>query len=190
MKDLIEEAFRVALHIEKRSHELYVVSAAQLRDCGGCQIFDRLAHEESKVIDEMRKHAPATLPESGREPHEQHRSYLNRCVDGPPERMLFDHLRLALLDKHAGIEHYTAFVETLREPALRRVFERAQVMSQKLYKQIAAEYRQADSILHRPGVNRRARRVHIRAGNHPTPNKHSQLYFSLLDFGRRSPFSG
>ncbi|HBG07123.1 MAG: hypothetical protein A2075_14395 [Geobacteraceae bacterium GWC2_58_44] len=188
MKDLIEEAFRVAILTETSSYELYRNATVMIPDGRGKQVFERLAREESKLIDEILKHCPDRLAELRQKPDDRPLPRFDECLLESPERRLFNHLRVALRHKHACIDRYATFVNAFRDPALCEVFELALGMSRKQYGLIAQEYTQADLRLHRPGVNRRAKRTHFRGVSRPAPNEHSQLFISLLDSGRRSPF--
>jgi len=53
---------------------------------------------------------------------------------------------------------------------------------------ILMKVKQADQKTQRLGCNRRAKRAHLRGVSRPAPNKHSQLFISLLDSGRPAPF--
>ena len=188
IEEVIEEAFRVAILTEKKSYDLYRVATVTKPDVTGEDVFKRLAREERKLIDELLRHCPDRLSTIVKKRSDDHVP----CSDGyfreSPERRLFNHLRMALLDKQACIERYAAFVDTLREPAVCRVFELVLGMSRRQYAFIAEQCRQADLRLRRPAVNKRAKRTHIRPVNHPAPNRHSQLFISLLDSGSQLPF--
>ena len=186
MEDLIEEAFRVAILTEKNSYDLYRSAGLTMPDEGAGQVFKRLEREQRKVIDELLKYCPDISPEAVKDPNEEYvRSEAG--LKESPERQLFNHLRIALLDKHRCIEHYVTCLDTFREPEVCKLFELMLSMSRKQYGRIAEEYRQADLRLRKPAVSKRAKRTHIRSGNSPTPNEHSQLFISLLDSGRHSP---
>jgi hypothetical protein len=188
MDSFIEEAFRVAIQIEKNSYNLYRSAAGMIPEGSEKQLFERLATEEAKLLEQMIQSAPDALADIMQNRDDQRLS----CFDGnsiqSPEHRLFNHLRMALRNKHACLDLYTTFVKTFRDPAICRVFELALGVSRKLYGIIAHEYRQADLRLHKPGVTRRVKRTHIRSAGQPIPNKHSQLFISLQDSGRPSPF--
>jgi len=185
MEELIAEAFRVAISTEKSSYDLYRNASAMIPNGSGRRVFERLAWEEFKLIDEIVKYCPDALLSMTDETNEQREATGgNESV----ERRLFNHLRTALRDKHLCIQRYASYVETLREPAVCKVFELALSMSRRQYGLIAEEFRQADLRLHRPCVNRRAKRTHIRSINRRIPNEHSQLFISLQDCGRQSTF--
>lgn len=63
-----------------------------------------------------------------------------------------------------------------------------QIVEETFRIKILMKVKQADQKLQRLGGNRRAKRAHLRGVSRPTPNKHSQLFISLLDSGRPAPF--
>ena len=194
MREFIAEAVRFAVIIEKKSYDLYRKAAMTVPDQGSKQIFDRLAREQSQHIDALLREHPGpwccTLPQGTCSPLPQRTArqpLVEVDLNEPRGGGVFDQLRLALLDKRWCIDLYATFAKTFREPSLCRVFEVALDIARKQFRMITDEYRRADLALRTPEVNRRARRTHIRAGLHPvTPNKHSELFFSMLDSGRQS----
>jgi hypothetical protein len=187
MRDLIEEALRVAVHIERKSQELYAHAAAGMPEGRGKTVMERLAREESKMIEQLTASAPFPLEIPG-EPHAHEMDPLHDDAC-PPQWTLLDLLEVALKDKSASIAQYVAFQKAFREPAVHEVFDFAVGLSRSLLQLIAEEYRQADQRLQSRAVNRRTKRTHIRStfAKERTPNEHSQLFISLLDSGRRHP---
>lgn len=188
MKILREEAFRVAILTEKNSYDLYRNASVMVPEGPGKRVLERLAREQAKLIGEMLKYCPDSFPDLLKQVSDQCRPRLDGYAKQSPERRVFDHLRAALRDKHACIDRYATYVKTFREPTVCLVFELALSLSRKQFGFIAEEYRQAEQRVHRPGSNRRIKRAHLGVIHHPTPNKHSQLFISLLDCGRHSPF--
>jgi len=184
---LTEEAFRVTILTEMVSYELYRNAVVTVSG-GGRQVFERLARGQAKLIDEILEHCPAGVAGLADKPKDEQPCPLKGDFKQSPQRRLLDHLRMAMRDKQACIDRYATFVRTFREPGLCRIFELALSGARKQYGLIVQEYRQADQRVHRPGVDRRSKRTHLRGVSRPVPNKHSQLFISLLDSGRPSPF--
>lgn len=185
MKQLVEEAFRIAIGAEISSYRYYSSVAALLPDEPGKEVFKRLAAEEKKLIDEMLQYSPVKaftaveLKESQIDAGEN----TEPSADG-----FFEHLRVALLQKNACIDRYATYVRVFKDPALCRIFQMALRMARKQYQLIAREYRAADESSSHPGANRRTKRTHIKSVTRQAPNQHSQLFVSLLDSCRPSPF--
>jgi rubrerythrin len=188
MEHLLEEAFRVAMQTEMNSLELYRKAAATMQGSGGRDVLERLAREESRIIEQIRSCSPCPPSATKDGAKEDGRCWAIAEGNEQPQRRLLNQLRVALEDKHGCIERYATYASAFRDPAVCKVFETALGMSRSLLQSIAEAYRQVDPSLQRPCANRRTKRAHIKAVNHPTPNKHSQLFISLLDSGRRSPF--
>jgi hypothetical protein len=188
MKPIIQEAFRVAILTEKNSYDLYRNAGAMVPEGSGKEVLEQLAHDELKLIEEMLIYSPDTLVDLLMHPNDQHISSFDGYSKESPERRLFNHLRVALLDKHSCIDRYTTYLKTFRDPEVCRVFELALSISRRQFGLIAQEYRKADQRVHRPGSFKRAKRIHLKVGIRPTPNKHSELFLSLLDSGRHPHF--
>ena len=186
MKDLIEEAFRIAILAEKKSYDLYRSAALSVSDPIVKRVLERLASEESGLIAEIVRRCPSIVSSILEPPNERQPARCFENFESTPEQMLLEVLRVALSERQSSIDSYATFVTSIKEPALCSAFELALDMSRKQHKLITEEYRRADQRLHGPGTNRRAKRAHIRPVNRPAPNKHSQLFISLLDCGRQS----
>jgi len=187
MEDLIAEAVGFAVIVEKKSYDLYRKAAMTVPDQGSKQVFERLAREESQHIDSLLREHPGAwccgLQHADRQPEIDADLAESRGSDLP------DQLRAALLDKRWCIDLYATLAKSFKEPTLCKVFELALEMARKQFHLITKEYRQAERPLDTPAINRRARRIHIRAGIHPiNPNKHSELFISMLDSGRQSRY--
>ncbi|HBA87878.1 MAG TPA: ferritin [Geobacter sp.] len=185
MTDLIAEAVRFVVIIEKRSYDLYRKAAMTLQDPAAKDIFEKLAREESENIDVLLRRHPGTW-------YSEIQYGAGRVAEAdaiPKEAQggtLPDQLRLALLDKRLGVDLYLTFARTFREPSLCKVFETAHDMAKKQLQFITDQHRVADSRMQAP-LQRRAKRNHLRTDLHRiVPNKHSELYFSMLDTGRQS----
>lgn len=186
MEQLVEEAFRVALGAEISSYRYYRSVAVLLPDEAGKEVFRRLAAEQKKVIDEMLQYAPqASLRAMElKDPQADHAA----SAPSAAESGFFEHLRVALLQKNSCIDRYATFVRVFKDPALCRIFQMALRMARKQYHLIAREYRAADESSCHSGANRRTKRTHIKSVSRQAPNQHSQLFVSLLDSCRPSPF--
>ena len=185
MKEFIAEAIRFAIIIEKKSYDLYRKAAMTVPDQAGRELFENLAREESQHIDALLREHPGTWRCNLLQRDEQ--PVLDTQLREPQSSRLFDQLRHALLDKRWNIDLYTTLARTFREPSICRVFEGALGIARKEFRLIKEEYLQADPPTSGPARSRRARRPHTRAGIHPMiPNKHSELFFSMLDSGRQS----
>lgn len=186
MRDFIAEAVRFAVIIEKKSYDIYRQAALEVVDLGGKRIFEKLARDESKHIDALLWQHPGTWCSDLKQKQEP-QPVVEWDLSGPSGNRLFDQLRLALLNKRWSIGFYTTLLKTFKEPRICRVFEITLEVARTEFKLITDEYLQADVSYGTPRSNRPPRRVHTRAGILPSPpNKHSELYFSLLDTGRSS----
>lgn len=186
MEHLVEEAFRVAIVNELKSQHLLWTAAAAM-PAGNCKtVLERLAGEESKLVEQMMERYPYPLSGvvakeeaprdcSGRLSVEQNGAGISN------EQNLVKVLRSALHDKYVCVARYQTFIDSFRDPEVCGVFQLAIDMSRDLLEAIAEEYRRAD-VRHQPAVVRRAKRTHIRTTfSKPAPNRHSQLYLSLRD---------
>lgn len=186
MRDFVAEAVRFAVAIEKKSYELYRHAAVTVPDQAGRQIFERLAREESRHIDALLREYPG-IWQSGMKHKAAQQPRIERNLAEPAGDALFDQLHLALLDKRWSIDFYTTLARAFREPRICRIFELALAAARKEFRFITDLYLHAEIPFASPRTDRPPRRTHIRNGIHPAkPNKHSQLFFSLLDAGRQS----
>ena len=186
MEQLVEEAFRMALHTEMKSYWTYLNAAGMMPE-GNCKkIMERLASEQWKIIEEISNHSPLSIRKSLEQAEHHNRHCFHPYPKESHERKLYKHLQTALVDKHCSIEKYMIFVTTFRDPAVCNVFEMALNMSHKLFGYIAEVFRQTDVRLHRPGVDRRKKRIHLKPISRSAPNKHTELFVSLLDSGRKT----
>ncbi len=185
MRDFVTEAIRLAVALERKCYDFYRKGATMAPDPEGRLIFERLASEEAGHIDALQAESPAPLCDT------------QRCAQQPeiegrlrePQGKLLDQLRLALLNRQFCIDLYTTFAKSFREPSICRVFEMTLLIARKELRSIRQEYLQADAAPGTSIVTRRQRRTHARSGLHPvTPNKHSEVFFSMLDSGRHSNF--
>lgn len=183
MRDLITEAVRFAVSIERKCYDFYRKAALTAASQVGRQIFERLASEEARHIGALRDEAPALWSEVQ---HPLQQPGMD-CPLNEPQGSLFEQLRHALLNKQYSIDLYTTLARSFREPSICRVFETTLQTARKELRSIRQEYLQGDSITATSLITRRPRRSHLRCGlQPPPPNKHSQLFFSMLDSGRQS----
>lgn len=184
MEQIVEEAFRIAIVAEKKSHDLYLQACAMIPEGSEKAVLQRLADDQETNLFRIVERCPYPVQHLIEEPER-----LFSVNDYPQERRLVNLLRVALNDKYACVARYETYLEAFREPAVYQVFQLAREMSSKLLRRISEEYRQANLRQQRPCVNRRTKRAHIKPCSvaRPAPNKHSQPFFSLLDFGRQFP---
>lgn len=186
MRDFIAEAVRFAVIIEKKSYDIYRQAALEVVDLAGKRIFEKLARDESMHIDSLLWQHPGTWCSDLKQKQEPQPG-VEWDLSGPSGNRLFDQLRLALLNKRWSIGFYTTLLKTFKEPLICRVFEVTLAVARNEFKLITDEYLQADVSYGKPRDNRPPRRVHMREGILASPpNKHSELYFSMLDAGRSS----
>ncbi len=186
MRDFIAEAVRFAVIIEKKSYDIYRQAALEVVDLAGKRIFEKLARDESKHIDALLWQHPGTWCSDLRQKSETQPG-VEWDLTGPTGNRVFEQLRLALLNKRWSIGFYTMLLRAFKEPRICRVFEMTLAVARKEFKLITDEYLQADACCGHSRSNRPPRRVHVREGIPASPpNKHSQLYFSMLDAGRVS----
>jgi len=181
MRDFVNEAIRLAVALEKKCYDFYRKGAMMAPDQAGREIFERLASEEAGHIDALRAESPEPWCDVQR--LDQQPGMDGRLSE--PQGKLLDQLRLALLNRQFSIDLYATLAKSFREPSISRVFEMTLLIARKELRSIRQEYLQADAIPAAPNITRRQRRTHVRSGLIPAiPNKHSQLFFSLLDSGR------
>lgn len=186
MTDLIAEAVRFVIIIEKRSYDLYKRAARGAQDPEGMEFFGRLARMESEIIDLLLRSHPGTwysaLDSGAGQVVEPEEPYSERPLTAFP-----DQLRLALLGKRLDVDLYLTFAKTFREPSLCKVFETALDLARKQLQIITDQHRLAGAKMQPVVVQRRMKRNHLRNDLHRiVPNKHTQLYFSMQDTGRQS----
>jgi hypothetical protein len=186
MEELVQEAYRVVLKMERKSQELLEAAALTLPDGPAKVVLERLAHTQSDIVNQIRVRTSAPLPETV-----PHAGYEEVVLAGPseksPERRVSDLLEEASHYKTATIEHYLVFLQSFRNPALCEVFDFGVSLSKRMLRHISVESRHAEQRLQRPIVDRRAKRSHVKNPllNPRTPNQHSQLFISLQELGRR-----
>lgn len=188
MENLVEEAFRVAIMTEINSYRTFHRAAGMVPDGSARQILQRLAGEQRKIVEEVCSRCPFPASRLLQQIDLQHQHCLHPYPQESRDRKLYKHLHAALLDKHCAIEKYTLFVTSFRDPAVCQVFQLAIDMSRKVLDFLAQSCRQLamqEAVL---TADRRKKRVHLKELTHPAPNKHSELFLSLVDSGRRSLF--
>lgn len=184
MRELIAEAVKFTVTVENKSYASYRRWAATATDPAGRRIFERLAHEKSGHIDSLLAQHPEIRYEMLMEP--AGRNYVAECrFDEATGRGLFDLLRLALLEKRSSIDLYATLSRSFKEPSISRIFEAALSLARNEFKSINALYLKADIPTALPKCTRPPRRTHFRGElHHACPNKHTELFFSMLDSGR------
>jgi len=183
MREFVNEAIRLAVALERKCYDFYRKGAQMAPDQAGRQIFERLASEEARHIDALR--AESTEPWYDVQRLDQQPGMDVKLSE--PQGKLLDQLRLALLNRQFSIDLYATLAKSFKEPAISRVFEMTLLIARKELRSIRQEYLQADAIPAAPSITRRQRRTHVRSGLNPAvPNKHTQLFFSMLDSGRYS----
>lgn len=184
MKELMAEAIGLVVTAEKTSYALYREVAATATDPAGRMFFERLAREQHGQISALLSDFAGTLcpcavtgQVSAGEVHS----------DQASGRGSFEQLRLALLDKRFCIDLYETYLNSFREPLLCRLFQKALEMARRLFRLINAEYLKAEVPVCRVTSGRPPRRTHPgNSLNQLTPNRHSQLFFSMQDSGRQT----
>lgn len=187
MTDLIAEAVRFAVVVENRSYEQFKKASAAVSDHIDKELFEKLACEQAKNVDALlAKHPGEWYSElTGAVPE---RAGVNDAHTPGKEHSVPELLHLALVDKRLDVELYLTFAKTFREPNLCAIFEMALDMSRKQVHLLANEQRMAEARLQAAAfLPRRAKRSNLRTELHRIiPNKHTELYFSMLDTGRQS----
>jgi hypothetical protein len=187
MDELVQEAYRVVLTMERKCQELLEAAAVTLPDGPAKVVLERLAHTQSDIVDQIWLRIAAPLPEV--EPHPRHQEVAleGRLSEKSPERRVSDLLEEACHYKAATIEHYLVFLQTLKDPVLCEVFDLGVSLSKRMLRHLSEQFRRAEQRLQRPIVDRRAKRSHLKPPllNPRTPNQHSQLFISLQELGRR-----
>lgn len=185
MKELLAEAMGLVVRTEKESYALYRKVAATTTDPAGRLFFERLAQDEYSHIDALLKEFPDAgcrcTQLTAHPPRSEGGAY------GASGRVIFEQLRLALLDKRSCIDLYETFLNSFRDPLLCRVFQKALEAARREFRLINAEYLKAEVPACRVIPGRPPRRTHPGGSLHYlSPNRHSQLFFSMQDTGRQS----
>ncbi|HJV65448.1 MAG TPA: hypothetical protein VJ550_06945 [Geomonas sp.] len=188
MEHLVEEAFRVAIVTEINSYRAFNRAAAMMPDGSAKQVLERLVRVQRKIIEGICGRCPYPASQLAEQMEVQHQHCLHPYPQESRERKLYRHLHAAMMDRHCAIEKYMIFAASFREPEVCQVFQLALDMSRQLFDVIAQSCRQLDLKLPAPMANRRKKRVHFKPLTRPAPNKHSELFLSLVDAGRRSLF--
>ncbi|MBJ6799852.1 ferritin [Geomonas propionica] len=181
MKELLAEAIRLAVNMERNSEMLYRRGAMAATELMQKTFFERLAQEESRHIEALLQQLP-------------HREAREIDPGGPQVRVPAamersaapgNHLHQALLDKRFSIDLYATFCRCFKEPALCRFFDAALAVARREFKQITAEYLKGGRT--EVAAASPPRRSHQR-GELPQrlPNRHTQLFFAMQDCGRQS----
>lgn len=182
MKELLAEAVRLVVGVERKSETLYR-RGAMAADDRHRSFFQRLAEEQSRRIEALLRQ----LPEAEAAAHEP--GVPPSCLATLAERMSppGNHLHQAMLDKRFSIDLYATFCRCFREPGLCRLFETALTVARREFRVITAEYLKGGYRSDAAATSRPQRRSHQR-GELPNrvPNRHSQLFFAMQDCGRPS----
>ncbi|WP_136513856.1 hypothetical protein [Geomonas edaphica] len=182
MRELLAEAVRLVVGVERKSETLYRRGAMATEDRHR-SFFQRLAEEQSRRIEALLRQ----LPEAEATVHEPGVSL--SCLAAISERGTApgNHLHQAMLDKRFSIDLYATFCRCFKEPGLCRLFETALVGARREFRVITAEYLKGGCRSDAAATSRPQRRSHQR-GELPNcaPNRHSQLFFAMQDSGRPS----
>ncbi|WP_129126528.1 hypothetical protein [Geomonas oryzae] len=173
MRELLAEAVRLVVGVERKSETLYRRGAMAAEDRHR-SFFQRLAEEQARRIEALLRQ----LPEAEAAAHEP---------GVPPSCLAGDHLHQAMLDKRFSIDLYATFCRCFKEPGLCRLFETALVVARREFRVITAEYLKGGCRSDATATSRPQRRNHQR-GELPNraPNRHSPLFFAMQDSGRPS----
>ncbi len=181
MRELLAEAVRLVVGVERKSETLYRRGAMAAEDRHR-SFFQRLAEEQSRRIEALLRQ----LPEAETTAHEPGVSL--SCLAAVSDRgTTGNHLHQAMLDKRFSIDLYATFCRCFKEPGLCRLFETALVVARREFRVITAEYLKGGSRSDAAATSRPQRRSHQR-GELPNraPNRHSPLFFAMQDSGRPS----
>lgn len=183
MKELVIEAVQFALSVEKSCYDFYRRAALMAQEQKARQIFEQLARQEAQHLDAMRDGAPTCCCEP--QPIYHHEGIISDLNGG--QGKLLEQLRLCLLNKHAVVNLYLALSRCFKEPSVSTIFEAALAIARQELSAIRQYYLRSEPLPASAAIIRRPRRIHTRGGIPLLqPNKHSQLYFSMLDSGRQS----
>ncbi|MDA8413606.1 MAG: ferritin family protein [Desulfobacteraceae bacterium] len=126
MESLLKTAIIEAIMIENRSLKFYRAMSTKVDDIRCKDVLERLARKEEEHLESFCNLYP------GNEDDLYHALVKNNIYDDPYYRSLLnsihgnsteiDILRIALKEETACIECYSAYVETIREPAIRDIF--------------------------------------------------------------------
>ncbi|UPU34710.1 ferritin [Geomonas paludis] len=181
MRELLAEAIRLAVNMERNSERLYRRGAMAATELVQRSFFERLAQEESRHIEALLQQL------SQHEAAETELAAMPARIPAAvePATPPVNHLHQALLDKRFSIDLYATFCRCFKEPALCRFFDAALAAARREFKLITAEYLKggrSDVPAYSP-----PRRSHVRGElPHRIPNPHSQLFFAMQDCGRQS----
>lgn len=182
MRELLAEAVRLVVSVERKSETLYRrgATAAEVRHRN---FFQRLAEEQSRRIEALLRQ----LPEAEAAAHEPLWGLSSLAAASERGTTSCNHLHQAMLDKRFSIDLYATFCRCFKEPGLCRLFETALSLARKEFRVITAEYLKGGCRSDAGATHRPQRRGHLR-GELPNrvPNRHSQLFFAMQDCGRPS----
>lgn len=186
MKELLAEAVRLVVSMDRKSEALYRKGAMAAETVHRC-FFQRLAEEQSRRIEallrqfpERQFHEPDT---AGNDP-----GVTLSCLAGAQRVAApVNQLHQALLDKRFSIDLYATFHRCFKEPSLCQLFETALAVARNEFRLITAEYLKGGGRSEQAAASRPPRRSHLR-GELPSraPNRHTQLFFAMQDCGRPS----
>ncbi|MBU5612935.1 ferritin family protein [Geomonas azotofigens] len=182
MKELLAEAIRVTVSMERNSEMLYR-RGAMTEEPGQRSFFERLAQEQSRRIDILlRQLSQADTAEA-----DPGGALARIAATGERGGAPCNQLHQALLEKRFSIDLYATFCRCFKEPSLCRFFESALAAARREFKLITAEYLKGGGRSEMPASARPPRRSHVRGElPHRTPNRHTQLFFAMQDCGRQS----
>lgn len=182
MKELVIEAVQFAVSVEKSCYDFYRRAALAAQEQKARQIFEQLARQEAQHLDAMRDGSQTLCCEP--QPNYRHEGII-LDFDNSQGKFL-EQLRLCLLNKYSVVNLYLALSRCFKEPSVSMIFEAALAVARQELTAIRQHYLHSEPLTS-SSVIRRPRRTHTRGGMPSLqPNKHSQLYFSMLDSGRQS----
>ncbi|QWV94750.1 ferritin [Geomonas oryzisoli] len=183
MRELLAEAIRYAVSMERNSEMLYRRGALAAPEVVHRRFLERLAQEEGRHIEALLQQLSRT------EAAEVDQGALLVHAAPAAERTTApgNHLHQALLDKRFSIDLYATLCRCFKEPSLCRFFETALSVARRQFKLITYEYLKEGARRDVPASPGPPRRSHQRGElPHRTPNRHSQLFFAMQDCGRQS----
>ncbi|WP_224982932.1 ferritin [Geomonas agri] len=181
MRELLAEAIRLAVNVERNSERLYRKGAMAATELVQRSFFERLAQEESRHIEALLQQL------SQREAAQSDSGAISArpTAAAEPATAPINHLYQALLDKRFSIDLYATFCRCFKDPALCRFFDAALAVARREFKLITAEYLKGSHSETPTAVP--PRRSHVRGElPHRIPNRHTQLFFAMQDCGRQS----
>jgi rubrerythrin len=145
MNDFTMNAIASAIKTEKESHDFYLLAANRVKDPDAKKLLKNLAEEEFEHLTGFLSLYPGDAPKTSSFTIDDLNVYgnggkwkilsMDRRVDNRQEV-----LNIAIKEEQSCIDLYSVYVETIKAPEVRRIFEQALEQTRQHLETIEAEY--------------------------------------------------